>query len=381
MRVIAFGSYDVSSHPRVAALIDGLRRHGAEVVECNVPLGVNARVAMLREPWQLARLLLHVARCWPLLAVRARRQPRPDVVLVGYLGLGDVHLARRLFGRTPIVLDHLISARAAGRARGVTRGPLKRLLERLDQAALDTADLVLVDTEENRRLVPEAYLDKVSVVPVGAAQSWFDAAPPLDAAQPTGEPTGEPAGQHDQAAGRHGALRVIFFGQFAPTHGAPVIGAALRQLRGFPLEVTMVGTGPDEDATRRAIGDSHDVRWLRWVPAEKLPALVAEHDVCLGTFGGTPHALRVVPHKVYQGAAAGCAVVTADTVAQRRALGDAAALVPPGDADALADTLRRLAGDPAETLRLRQAAQRLALKSFTPEHVVGPLLERLREAR
>ncbi len=362
MRVIAFGSYDVSSHPRVAALIDGLRCHGAEVVECNVPLGLNARVAMLREPWQLARLVLHVARCWLLLIVRARRQPRPDVVLVGYMGHGDVHLARRLFGPTPIVLDHLISAGAAGRARGVTRGPLKALLERLDRAALNTADLVLVDTEENRRLVPEPYQEKVAVVPVGAPQAWFDAARSREAVQP---------------AGQHAALRVIFFGLYAPAQGTPVIGAALRQLRGFPLEVTMVGSGPDEGATRQAVGDSHHVRWLRWVPAERLPALVAEHDVCLGTFGSSPNALRVVPHKVYQGAAAGCAVVTADTVAQRRALGDAAALVPPGDPDALADTLRRLAGDPAETLRLRQAAQQLALKSFTPERVVAPLLERL----
>ena len=52
------------------------------------------------------------------------------------------------------------------------------------------------------------------------------------------------------------------------------------------------------------------------------PALVAGHDVCLGIFGTGVKAQLVVPNKVYQGAAAGCAVVTSDTAPQRRALGE-----------------------------------------------------------
>jgi glycosyltransferase involved in cell wall biosynthesis len=42
---------------------------------------------------------------------------------------------------------------------------------------------------------------------------------------------------------------------------------------------------------------------------------------------------------VFQGAAAGCAIVTSDIPPQRRALGDAALLVPPGDPAALAAAL------------------------------------------
>ena len=76
------------------------------------------------------------------------------------------------------------------------------------------------------------------------------------------------------------------------------------------------------------------------MPAANLPALVAGHDVCLGIFGTGDKALRVVPNKVFQGAAAGCAIVTSDTAPQRRALGDAAVLVPPGDPEALAAALR-----------------------------------------
>ena len=156
-----------------------------------------------------------------------------------------------------------------------------------------------------------------------------------------------------------------------------MIGAALARLAGAPVEVTMVGRGQDEAETRQAAAANQSVRWLDWVPSAELPALVAAHDVCLGIFGTGDKALRVVPNKVFQGAAAGCAVVTSDTAPQRRVLGDAAVLVPPGDADALADALLRLADDREALLKLRHAASSLAAERFTPEQVVRPLTDRL----
>ena len=124
---------------------------------------------------------------------------------------------------------------------------------------------------------------------------------------------------------------MVFYGLYTPLQGTPVIGAALSRIAGAPIEVTMIGSGQDAAATRAAAAANPAVRWLDWVPAADLPALVAGHDVCLGIFGTGDKALRVVPNKVFQGAAAGCAIVTSDTAPQRRALGDAAVLVPPGD--------------------------------------------------
>ena len=82
-----------------------------------------------------------------------------------------------------------------------------------------------------------------------------------------------------------------------------------------------------------------------------------------------------MPNKVYQGAAAGCAIVTSDTKPQRRALGDAAVYVPAGDADALAEALPRLAGRPDELAAHRAAARARAVEAFRPEVVVAPLLD------
>jgi len=139
----------------------------------------------------------------------------------------------------------------------------------------------------------------------------------------------------------------------------------------------MIGNGQDQAAAKRAAAANTSVRWLDWVPAAELPALVAAHDVCLGIFGTSDKALRVVPNKVFQGAAAGCAIITSDTAPQRRVLGDAAVLVPPGDPAALADALLRLAADRDGLLKLRHAARQLAAQRFTPEQVVAPLTDRL----
>jgi glycosyltransferase involved in cell wall biosynthesis len=363
MRLLLFGTYDAAAHPRVAILRDGLARHGVEVQECNVPLGLStaARVSLLRRPWTLPLLLVRLARCWAALTARSRRYRRdgswPDAVLVGYLGHFDVLLARRLFPHVPVVLDHLVGASDTATDRGVRGGVRQRLLRRLDEAALGSADVVVVDTDEHRDALPSRHRGRAVVVPVGAPEPWYVDVRPVDEADHT--------------------LRVVFFGLFTPLQGAPVIGAALAALAGDDVDVTMVGSGQDLDETRSLAAGNHRVRWVDWVPPAELPALVAGHDVCLGIFGTGPKALRVVPNKVFQGAAAGCAVVTSDTEPQRRLLDAAALLVPPGDPAALAAALRELAKDHERLAGARAAAADLARTAFTPAAVTEPLVTRL----
>jgi glycosyltransferase involved in cell wall biosynthesis len=362
MRALLFGTYDASVHPRVATLAEGLRAAGAEVAECNAPLGLDtaARVDMLARPWRAAGLIARLASRWSALARAARREERPDVVVVGYLGHFDVHLARLLFRRIPIVLDHLVGASATGRDRRLDGGPRQAVLRLIDAAALRAADIIVVDTQEHLAALPERHRPRAVVVPVGAPAAWQVAA----------------------RAGTcpDGPLRVVFYGLYTPLQGTPVIGAALGKIIKAPVEITMIGTGQDLAETRSAAAGNAAVSWIGWVPAADLPALVAAHDVCLGIFGTGQKALRVVPNKVFQGAAAGCAIVTSDTPPQRRALGDAALLVPPGDAESLAAALLRLADDRTELARLRAAALRLSAERYAPRQIVSPLLARLAPA-
>jgi glycosyltransferase involved in cell wall biosynthesis len=385
MRTIIFGTYDTAMHPRIATIAEGLAARGFDVTECNIPLGLTTadRVDMLAKPWKAGGLVARLASRWLALAARARGLSkhgpgRPDVVVVGYLGHFDVHLARLLYrrGKVPIVLDHLISAANTAKDRRLDGGLKTKLLRLIDAAALRAADIVVVDTEEHLEIVPEKYRSKAVVVHVGAPTPWHEAASELSVG------TDEPSGDAELSSNTGGPLKVVFYGLYTPLQGTPVIGEALGRLAGAPVEVTMIGRGQDEAETKRAAAANQSVRWLDWVPAAELPALVAAHDVCLGIFGTGDKALRVVPNKVFQGAAAGCAVITSDTAPQRRVLGtvsqeSGAILVPPGDPAALADALRRLADDREALLKLRHAARQLAAERFTPEQVVGPLTDRL----
>jgi glycosyltransferase involved in cell wall biosynthesis len=348
MRVQAFGSFDAARHPRAGILLDGLRAHGAEVDLCNVPLRLSTadRVQMLKQPWRLPLLVGTLLRTWITLVRRSRRLPRPDAVLVGYLGHFDVLLARRLFRGVPIVHDMLIFASDTARDRGA--GGLKqRLLRRLDATAIRASDLVVVDTDEHLAMLPAEA--EGLVVAVGAPTEWASAPP----------------------APRPGPVKAVFFGLFTPLQGAPVLGEALAMLDDR-VQVTMIGTGQDLARTRELAGAA-PVRWVDWVEPADLPALVREHDICLGIFAAEGKGTRVVPNKVYQGAAAGCAVVTSDTPPQRRVLGEAALLVPPGHPKAIAEALLSLADDRARLLELRTAAWSLAQERFTPEAVAVPL--------
>ncbi len=372
---MAFGTYDARVHPRVGVLIDGLRAHGVQVREVNRPLGLDtaARVDLLRHPWRLPLLGLRLAGRWSRLAVagvRLARSWQPDAVLVGYLGHFDVVLARRLFRRTPLVLDHLIFAADTAADRGESGQVKQALLRRLDRAAITAADVVVLDTQAHARLLAELMPDaaaKAVVALVGAPAEWVA------------------AGRRRQtvASAPDRELSVIFYGLFTPLQGATVIGRALALLAADPgagrIRVSMVGHGQDRDAARASAAATPDVTWIDWVDPGELPTLAAGHDVCLGIFGTGPKALRVVPNKVFQGAAAGCVIVTSDTEPQRTVLGEAACYVPPGDATALAAALRDLAADPVRRADLRRRSTELAGENFTASAVAAPLYRRLVE--
>ena len=138
LRLVMFGTYDAGAHPRVAVLAEGLSRRGHDVRECNAPLRLStaARVAMLQQGSRLVSLLVQIGRCWLALVVGAWRLPRADAVIVGYMGHFDVHLARLLFPRGTIVLDHLISASDTARDRGEHSRVKLAVLAAIDRAAI-----------------------------------------------------------------------------------------------------------------------------------------------------------------------------------------------------------------------------------------------------
>ncbi len=356
-RVLLFGTFDKALHPRVAVLEEGLADSGFAVTECNVPLGLSTaqKVDLAGRATGAVRFLARIARTWWRLLMKTTSVSRPDVVLVGYMGHFDVLLARLRFPKATIVLDHLAPAAGVLEDRELGGRLLRWLATSLDRFAIGVASLVIVDTVEHLRGLSRRQRGKAIVVPVGAGSQWFGAEGP--------EAVGE-------------RITVVFFGLFTPLQGAVTIARAIAQLDEGAFSFTVIGSGQEFEAARAAAGNRADVDWIDWVDGDALPSLVAGHDVCLGVFGTTSKSRRVTPTKVYQGAAAGCLVVTSDTPPQRRALGDTAVFVPAGDASALAAALRGLDRDALPGLK--RAARDHASAHFAPRVALAPLVDRLR---
>jgi len=308
MRVLVFGTYDTTMHPRVATIAEGLRANGVDVSECNAPLDLPTadRVAALARPSRIPSVLARIARRWLTLARMARNEPKPDVVLVGYMGHFDVHLARLLFRGTPIVLDHLIGASGQARDRRLDGGFRAGLMQLIDSAALRAADVVIVDTDEHLDALSALHRHQAVVVPVGAPSMCSPNRP-------------------------HRTVSRCGWCSSASTRRCRRSGdrAALARLAGEPIAVTMVATARTRQRPERQPPPTRAVTWLKLGAIEGVARARGRPRRVLGIFGTGTKALRVVPNKVFQGAAAGCAIVTSDTAPQRRALGAAALLVPP----------------------------------------------------
>jgi glycosyltransferase involved in cell wall biosynthesis len=315
-----------------------LRRAGVDVVE--------RHESVWEEEQKWAAGMGAAAR---LAAAEARLLRRPpggfDVVIVGYPGHLDLPAARQAARGAPVVFNPLVSlwdTFVSDRQRFRDNSLPARGLRAVDRWALRVADLVVADTRANADFLARlADLDRVEVCFVGAEERVF---------QP-GWTGGGPA---------------LFVGKLIPLHGLATILAAARLVPDLPIRV--VGSGQLESvlADRPA-----NVEWIRWVEYERLPRELHGASCALGIFGTSEKARRVIPNKVFQALACGAPVVTADTPAARELLvdGESALLVPPGDPEALAEALGRLA-DAGPAARVA-AGGRAAYEEHASEEVLG----------
>jgi len=343
MRVLYFGTYE-RDYPRNAQVISCLRRAGVTVTERHMPVWDGRRDNWSAGIGAVARLAAAELR------LLKPPQAEFDALLVGYPGQFDLPAARLAARGRPIVFNPLVSLSdtfVADRGRFRPGSAPARMLEAIDRRALRAAGMVVADTRadadhlaELAGLAPE----RVEVAFVGAEDRLFT--PGWQPAEP---------------------FTVLFVGKLIPLHGLEtILGAA----RGVPeLAFRLVGSGQLDHLLRDR---PPNVEWLPWVEYERLPDELHRAGCALGIFGTSDKARRVIPNKAFQALACGTPLVTADTQAARELLvdGESALLVPPGNADALAAALRRLARDPELAKRLSQGG-RGAYEAQASEEVLG----------
>jgi len=352
VRVLYFGTYE-RRYPRNAQVISCLRRAGVEVVERHEPVWEGKEEKWSVGPGAAARLALAEARLF------VRRSPDTDIVIVGYPGHLDLLAARRAARGRPVVFNPLVSLSdtlVGDRGRFGPRSLPARVLRAIDRRALRSADLVVADTETHADFLADLAglpRERFEVCFVGAEERVF---------RPGWSP--------------QGPFIALFVGKLIPLHGLDTILEAARLVP--ELGIRIVGSGQLEPllATRPP-----SVEWVPWVEYEQLAAELHAASCALGIFGTSHKARRVIPNKAFQALACGTPLVTADTAAARELLtdGETATLVPPGDPQALADALRRLAAEPKRTQRLAEAGQAV-YRERAGEDVLGTRWRGLLEA-
>jgi glycosyltransferase involved in cell wall biosynthesis len=335
-------------------VISALRRAGVTVNERHVAVWENSA-----HKWSLG--VVAAARL-ALAELRLLGRPRAgfDVVVVGYPGHLDLSAARRAARGRPVVFNPLVSLHdtlVSDRRRFAAGSAAARILAAIDRRAFAAADLVVADTETHADFlagftgVPR---DRFAVCFVGAEErvfgpGWAPKAP----------------------------FTALFVGKLIPLHGIETIAGAARIAS--ELRFRIVGSGQLEPLLRE---HPPNVERLAWLEYEALPRALHSAGCALGIFGTSAKAARVIPNKVFQALACGVPVVTADTPAARELLvdGKSALLVPPGDPEALAAAVRRLAADDALARRLAEGGRR-TYEEQASEDVLGrrwrDLLERV----
>jgi glycosyltransferase involved in cell wall biosynthesis len=171
-----------------------------------------------------------------------------------------------------------------------------------------------------------------------------------------------------------------FVGSMKRWHGLPALLAAFDRLHRVAPDTRLliVGDGKVKQELEATLADgelAENVHFTGSVDPGQIPGLLASMDVAVAPY---PPLLNFYfsPLKVYEYMAAGRAVV-ASRIGMLATLvedGVNGVLSPPGDVDALAESLLRLKADAALRQRLGAAARRTVLNNYTWDHVVRRII-------
>jgi glycosyltransferase involved in cell wall biosynthesis len=365
-RILLWGTYDLGK-PRTRIMRASLAAAASELTEIHADVwsGVEDKSQLSPGAWLArgARWLF----AYPLLIWRYMRAGPHDVVVVPYMGHLDVLVLwplARLRG-VPIVWDAFLSLYdTVARDRGLIApdAPPARMLAGWERLAANAASRVVLDTAVHAEMFRALHglpPRKMAAVFVGAEDTF--SLPRLQ----------ERSGEKDSP------LRVLFYGQFAPLHGIETIIEAARLARDEPIEWRLIGKGQEAPRIRAILqGDTLPrLSWTEWVPYEKLRLEISRADICLGIFGKSEKAARVIPNKVFQIIAAGKPLVTRDSPAMHELVGPhtpGVRLVPPGDGAALLAGLKSL----TDSAKLDP----IVAQSFTPDRLAANWLQIVSDA-
>jgi glycosyltransferase involved in cell wall biosynthesis len=343
MKICYFGIYN-PQYSRNRVLLKGLKQNNIEIIECIVDPAKEKRIS---------KYFYLILKHWKI-------RNDYDILLVGHPCQQSMILAR-LLTRKRIILDlfHSIYDQKVNDfkvLRKVSIGSFYYwILEWMDCKAADT---ILCDTKSHLDYYIKTFkVDKKKfiVVPVGTDDEIMK---PMENKR------------------NNDKFVVHFHGTYIPLQGVDYLMKAAEMLIGENIVFNIVGS-----KIRNIYGNQKivNVNFLESVPYEKLADLMSQADICLGIFGDTEKAKRVIPNKVYEAIACRKAVVTGRSEAINEIFEDRnnillCNMTDPAD---LAEKIRELKGDKDLRSLIANNGYNIFLDRLTPQKIVKELINKI----
>ncbi|PIP65561.1 hypothetical protein COU77_01440 [Candidatus Peregrinibacteria bacterium CG10_big_fil_rev_8_21_14_0_10_49_16] len=298
--IFAFGYHDQNA-PRHWNICKQLRGAGHDIIECHT-----TKKGFFGKSIDL----------WKRYGEIQNKTLKIHSILVTFPGHYLMPLAWCLtrFPRKKLIFDAFISlydTNVCDRKRFATWSLFAWFLFFVDVVSCHLADEVLVDTKEHKKYFVKMFRlkpEKVRVIYLGTREDLFY--------KKRVEGSGYPLNAH----------HVLFYGTYIPLQGIEYIldAANILQHSHPQIHFTLIGRGQTYPEMR-ALAEKLKLQNITFkdpVPYEELPDLIRGSHLCLGVFGTTAKASRVIPHKVYDAVACAVPIVTADTPAIREKFAD-----------------------------------------------------------
>lgn len=341
MKICYFGIYN-KDYSRNQILISGLRANGIEVIECSSDLsGIKKYFDLIKKHWKIRKDY--------------------DKMIVGFPGQQVMILAKFLTSK-PIIFNVFVSlydSVVLDRQELKPNSIKAKYFWFLDWLSSHLADKIILDTNNHIDYFVKNFnlnRDKFIRVFVGSNDKVLF-------------PVASKEKQDD-------CFLVHFHGSMVPLQGVKYILGAVRLLEKENVRFNIIGTKIKNNNNQ---DEYKNVNFIDNVPYEKLKNYMAQADLCLGVFGDTKKAKRIIPNKVYEAIACAKPVITGDSGAITELFIENESITTCKFADEkdLAKKILNLKSNKDLRDKISQNAFSLFKNKLTPIKVVNNLLTKL----
>lgn len=350
MKICYFGIFD-PDYARNRIIINGFKENKYEVILCRVDpriyRGLSKFIELFRE-------------------FRKLKERNFDYVIVGFPGHPVVWMARILFGRK-IIFDAFVSLFNSNVYDRNLYSRFSFLAMKdwlLDFYSCHLSYKILLDTRSHISFFVNKFhinISKFIMVPISADERIFFP-------------------RHEK---KHiDIFTVSFHGSYIPLQGINFIVESAILLKNEKIKFRFIGG----EKMHKYILDKirthslYNIELLEKVEFYNVPRELSKADICLGIFGITDKAFRVIPNKVYEGVAMGMPVITMDSPAIREVFTDKINIVlcRSGDGADLARAIQELKNNRILMNEIAKNARDLFESQLTSKMIVHNLLNRLK---